>query len=286
MTYDHVLLTRFNLPTKGPESLIRAQDGWLQRRVELFERYTIPSVAAQTVKNHHWIVYFDPESPRWLLDRLAPHVAAKTYTPLFKEQVTWREVGPDVRQLTGGRGTMLITTNLDNDDAIATDFVERIQGLAVPGRASALFLERGLIASGEQLYLRRDRDNAFCSVSEPWTDQPATAWRDWHIMLRQHMSVVAAGGAPGWLQVVHGQNVSNRVRGLLTDPRRYQSLFPGLLDHLPRPGAFSLARDRFVAAPLRWSRDAVRSAGKQVLLAVGGKKGLDKVKLLLGPRNS
>jgi hypothetical protein len=29
VTIDHVLLTRFNLPSRGLESLIRAKDGWL-----------------------------------------------------------------------------------------------------------------------------------------------------------------------------------------------------------------------------------------------------------------
>ncbi len=42
---DHVLLTRFNLPTPGVEGLIRAREGWLQDRIELFELYCAPSVA-------------------------------------------------------------------------------------------------------------------------------------------------------------------------------------------------------------------------------------------------
>jgi hypothetical protein len=46
VTIDHVLLTRFNLPSKGPESLICTMHGWLQRRVELFMKYTISSITA------------------------------------------------------------------------------------------------------------------------------------------------------------------------------------------------------------------------------------------------
>jgi N-acetylglucosaminyl-diphospho-decaprenol L-rhamnosyltransferase len=93
VTIDHVLLTRFNLPSKGPESLIRAQEGWLQRRVELFQRYTIPSVAAQTVSGFHWIVYIDPESPPWLLERLTPHAEAGAFSPIFREEAHWRSGG-------------------------------------------------------------------------------------------------------------------------------------------------------------------------------------------------
>jgi hypothetical protein len=281
---DHVLLTRFNLPTKGPESLIRAQDGWLQRRVELFERYTIPSVGAQTVPIFHWIVYFDPQSPRWLIDRLAPHVAERAFTPIYREEVTWRDVGADARRLSGASGDLLITTNLDNDDALAADFVARIQQLAEPGKARALFLERGLITFSGRTYIRRDRDNAFCSVAEPWTAEPMTAWRDWHIMLRRHMPVISSAGAPAWLQVVHGQNVSNRVRGSLTNPGRHRDRFLGLIDGHREPHAAEIAWDLLVAAPLRVTREGLRHGAKQMLLAIGGKQGLDRVKLLLQRR--
>ena len=46
-TLDHVILTRFNLPTGGVEGIMRAREGWLRERIDLFERYCAPSVAAQ-----------------------------------------------------------------------------------------------------------------------------------------------------------------------------------------------------------------------------------------------
>src|SRR5690606_7652860 len=121
------------------------------------------------------------------------------------------------------------TTNLDNDDAIAVDFVERLQDAALRHSPAALFLRRGLIVQGDELYLRDDPDNAFCSVAEPW-DVPQTAWRDWHTLLHQHFDPVSIPGHPGWLQVVHGQNVSNRVHGKLISPLPHRELFTGMLE--------------------------------------------------------
>ena len=60
---DHVILTRFNLPTAGVESLVRAQEGWLRDRQVLFEKYCLPSVKFQTRQDFSWIVYFDTQSP-------------------------------------------------------------------------------------------------------------------------------------------------------------------------------------------------------------------------------
>ena len=66
---DHVLLTRFNLPSKGHESLVRAQENWLRNRVVLFERYCLPSVAAQTCRSFSSDHLFRPTKSR-VVDRL------------------------------------------------------------------------------------------------------------------------------------------------------------------------------------------------------------------------
>lgn len=49
---SHVLLPRFNLPSPGLESLVRAQDGWLRARWDLFSRSTVRTlVMRQLGKN-------------------------------------------------------------------------------------------------------------------------------------------------------------------------------------------------------------------------------------------
>ncbi|GGH48977.1 hypothetical protein GCM10010921_26840 [Microbacterium album] len=273
---DHVLLTRFNLPSVGRESVIRAQDGWLRERLELFLRYTVPAVASQTAPVG-WIVYLDPASPAWLLERLAPLVTAGAFAPLYRETVSREEIAEDARAVTGGSGDVLLTTNLDNDDALATDFAARLQALARPGERRALYLAHGLIRRGGHVYLRRDRRNAFVSVSEPW-DEPMTAWRDWHNLMHRHMPVLVDGGAPAWIQVVHDRNVSNRVRGRRIDPGRHRALFPGMLDDAAPTGPGAILVDGWLRRPLRESREGVRVLGKRVVLAAAGKRGLDALK--------
>ncbi|SDS49694.1 glycosyltransferase [Microlunatus soli] len=275
---DHVLVTRFNLPSPGPESLIRAQDGWLQNRIQLFERYTVPAVRAQTFGGRFdWIVYLDPQSPSWLRERLAPLIAEKVFTPVYRDVATWEHVVEDARATTGAAGEMLITTNLDNDDGLAIDFVQRVQMAARRGERAALYLADGLILSGDRCYLRADRENAFCSVAEPW-DGAVSAWRDWHNMLGRHMPVRFERGRPGWLQVVHSRNVSNVVRGRLVDPANYVTDFPGVLDELPTPTGVALAADAVLRVPLRDGRDILRRTARSVLVRTVGKEGLDRVK--------
>lgn len=274
---DHLLVTRFNLPSRGPESLIRAQDGWLQDRIELFERYTVPSVRSQTNRDFSWLVYLDPQSPQWLLDRLAPLAGEGLLVVRYREEVGWRDLAGDARDVTGAGGRLLITTNLDNDDALAADFVERLRRSAISGLRGAVYLADGLIRVDDRVYRWRDRDNAFCSVIETW-DRPRTAWRDWHILLHRHMEATSLTGAPGWLQIVHHRNVSNRIRGRLTDPASCRELFPGALDDVASPARRDLVADALVARPVREVREAVRGTGKRILLAVLGKNGLERLK--------
>jgi hypothetical protein len=274
---DHAIVTRFNLPSVGVESVIRAKEGWLRGRVELFERYCLPSVQAQTNRNFRWIIYFDPESPEWLLTWIEGHRAAGSFVPRYSTEVSRNDLIADISREIGTPRPMLLTTNLDNDDALAVDFVERLQSIAVPAKRSAIYLTRGLIGSANGLYKRQERYNAFCSVIESWS-LPVTCWVDWHNRLPNMMPVIRLGGAPGWLQVVHDTNVSNRVHGRLTRPAPYAALFPGLVGDFAQPGGVQIAKDRLVKYPVRIGRDAARALVKSAIVGIVGKEGLSRLK--------
>jgi len=279
-TIDHVVLTRFNLPSAGVERSIREQEGWLTNRWGLFERYCVPSVLSQTNQNFTWIIYFDPQSPSWLKRYVQDYAYAGLFRPVYRASVSRDELLGDIRGVTAADGHSLATTNLDNDDALAVDFVDRIQRVPRQPERTAVFLANGLIKSPSGLYRRADRDNAFCTVVEPW-DAPTTCWSDWHMLLRRSMPVIEEQGAPGWLQVVHGENVSNHVRGRLTSPQPWTALFPGALGDLPAPGFAAIASDRLVRGPARALRDLARGSVKRLALTVLGKDGLDRVKVIL-----
>jgi hypothetical protein len=276
---DHVYLTRFNLPTRGVEGAIRAREGWLRERADLFERYTVPSVAGQTVRPT-WLVYLDPESPDWLLQRLDPWAQQGLFCPVLRAAVSREELVSDIAASISSRGEVLITTNLDNDDGVARDLTARLTAIDDPRPRTAVYVSRGLIKAPDGLFLRTDRRNAFCSVRETW-DSPVTAWSEYHNELGRVMPVVELDGPPGWLQVVHGNNVSNRVRGRLAAPGAYRGLFPGLLDDVPAPSASELARDRWLRRPARETRDAARAGARVAGLRLLGKERYGKAKLRL-----
>lgn len=275
---DHVILTRFNLPSAGAESIVRARENWLADRVELFERYCLPSVRAQTSQGFAWLIYFDPASPQWLRDRIRVHGDA--YTPVFRAEVSSEQLFDDMSRLFDTKSHELITTNLDNDDGLAVDFVARIQAERSTGRRTALYLANGLVKTPAGLFAHHDEHNAFASMRGTW-DTPVTCWTDWHNLLHRHAEVAAVGGPPGWLQVVHGGNVSNRTRGRLVSPEPYRALFGDSLRDAPEPDMLALAQDRFVGHPSRVVRDGARNLAKTAAMRVFGRGGFEKGKHLL-----
>lgn len=274
---SHVFVTRFNLPTPGPESLVRAQEGWLRSRWDLFSRYTVPSMRAQTSQDYDWLIYFDPESPQWLIDRIAEHESKGLYRPRLRISVTTGELLDDISEIVKRPGLKLLITNLDNDDGLSFDFAERAQRVETEEARAAFYLVNGVIRSGDFLYRRTDRNNAFCSVLEDWSGA-VTCWHDWHILLGRHMPTIEIEGSPAWLQVVHDTNVSNRVHGTLIAPDEVAAQFGALVDDALPPGIRRILLDRAVRAPAREVRDRLRGFVKSAFMAVAGKRGLDHLK--------
>jgi hypothetical protein len=278
---SHVVITRFNLPSEGYETLIRAKDGWLRSRVDLFERYCLPSMRHQRGADAAWIIYFDPESPAWLREWI-DRVNRDDFLPVYRATVSHDEMLADIRKAVGEVGEHLITTNLDNDDALAVDFLARVQAAAQKGVRTAIYLADGLIVAGDSAYHRVDKHNAFCSVAEPWGTgdaEPVTCWVRSHDALGEVMPVRSIRGSAAWLQVIHGTNVSNRVRGRLVSPASDRARFGALLDGLPEPRAALVLRDRVVFGPLRAIREGGRAVAKRVTIALLGRAGIDALKV-------
>lgn len=273
----HAVVTRFNLPSPGLEARIRNSPGWLDHRIRLFERYTLPSMTRQTAVGATWLVYVDPASPPWLIDRLTAHESRGLLHLRHRTEVSRSVLLGDIADAVGGTAPTLITTNLDNDDGLASDFLARIQAVEPPASRSAIFLSSGLVVTARGAYLHHDPSNAFASVREPWDSAAHTCWWDWHTLLRRSMPTVSVPGPPAWLQVVHGRNVSNRTRGHLIDHEAHRPRFGDLLDGLPPLSRGRIVRE-WVDWPLRTLLDGARVRVRDARLRVLGRDGFDQLK--------
>ena len=259
--FVHVILTRFNLATPGRESTIRNQPGWLDGRFALFERYCLPTLAAQTAKRFRWIVYFDEATPAAFRARVEACRRVAAFHPYYTAMFPGERWPVSVREVLGAEAApWLLTTRLDNDDGLAVDFVARVQAAvaAAPPRPGVFNLTEGYVFDGRRAYAHSHPSNAFASLLEPWEGART-------IVATPHMELAAAGpltqigGPGGWLQVVHGGNVSNRIRGRRVPPSELAGRFPPAIDLGAPASAAAVAAENLVVAPLRAARD--RAAG-------------------------
>lgn len=259
--FTHVLMTRFNLATPGRESALRNRPGWLAGRFELFEKYCLPSVAAQTVPRDalRWIIYFDEDTPQEFKTRVA-ELQKQTpfeayYTGLFPGEGWARSINERFARET----PYLLTTRLDNDDALASDFAERLhQAVTDRGYERGLYnFTNGFVAGGGALYAMEHPANPFFSAFVPWDEAPLTAPQVHHLALESAKSLHQIGGPAAWMQVIHDGNVSNKIRGRRVTPQALETgrFPPALRAELSATGSIPVMMENAFLTPVRALRD-------------------------------
>ncbi|MEM9645186.1 MAG: glycosyltransferase [Planctomycetota bacterium] len=218
-SFCHLVLTRFNCRFAASWTKVAIDPDWLGPRFELFDRYCLPTMRAQTCKDFKWVLFFDAETPSPFRERALALQDERTSVVLV-ETLTGELIRETIHAHTDAGATHLVTTRLDNDDGLASDALERVQG-AFTASPSPYFinLDEGLIVAEERYYQRHDPSNAFLTFVEPRSGEPMGVWHCEHNNASAHAPVHPVSGPPAWLQVVHGGNVSNKVRGtrLLAD---------------------------------------------------------------------
>ncbi len=232
-TFRHVILTRFNVRWEDNPNTpsIGVDPAWLSERFDLFERYCLPSVLAQTERNFDWLLFFNEKTPAAYVDRIrALNLEHPFIVPVFCDSLPLTEVQQAVRNVVGGKADWLLTSRLDNDDGIHPQFVAMLQKAQRFQEAEVLNYPYGVIFRAGRTYRRRDLSNAFISLSEPASASQTVFSIPRHVYARDSYPVRQMPVDPMWLQVIHESNVSNRVRGIRIPVSSIAAPFPSLKD--------------------------------------------------------
>lgn len=231
------ILTRFNLRLWRRNKFLQPVNDskWLEERFVLFEKYCLPSIMAQTQQNFRWIILFDAETPqeyRKRIKELRQRCPQLTPVPVEPEhswcfaKIFQQCVKYDLEQLAqeGIHPRKITTTYLDNDDALAKDYLQRIadESASVECRSIITFHYGVQYFEGMQLANRiLYRNNHFQTLVEPFTkgQQALTIYGiGSHANLYRLSSELAlireikTPDSPAWVEVVHGKNIGNDVR--------------------------------------------------------------------------
>jgi hypothetical protein len=207
--FRHLILTRFNVRIQqcdppGAE--------WLAHRFDLFERFCFPSVRAQTCGNFDWVLFCQPGMPDAMRARIREYSEWKTFQPVYFRSVFEQAmVRAAIADLVRGY-SHVITTRLDNDDAICRTFVETLQQNFTGQDFEFLNFTNGYIRERDRLYRGRHESNPFISLVER-TEDFSTVYCDNHMDLAQLGPIRQIAEPAAWMQVVHEHNLSNQAWG-------------------------------------------------------------------------
>lgn len=254
---QHFVLTRFNIASPGREMAIRNSPGWLNRRFDLFDRYCLPSMAAQDRTDFHWLIYFDKDTPPEFKERIERARQTVDFEPRYVGLFHASMATDDVQARTDPAANRILTTRLDNDDAVAGDFLSRVRAAAssLPD-STVINFTNGIALKQGRLYAASDESNPFTSLIEPAAGAQ-TIWSAQHRDLGRLWTLKQIQGPPCWLQVVHGENVANRIKGRRLEDAAVLASFT-IDPEVPivSTGGGALLLDRLIAYPLRCLREA------------------------------
>jgi hypothetical protein len=196
-----------------------AAPAWLDHRLKLFEDYCLPSVVGQSEQNFEWFIYFDVSTPITYLDRVK--VLTANYGNIsIKSCTLWHHaaIAKDVVESLADDTKWIVTTRLDNDDGLNRQFVSALHS-AVREQKEFLNFTYGIILYSGKFFMYKHPSNAFLSLVEP-AEMPRTICSMAHEQAGKIAPVRQLPDLPGFLQVVHGKNVSNKPRGTRIDARQ------------------------------------------------------------------
>ncbi|MBX2848863.1 MAG: putative rhamnosyl transferase [Acidiferrobacterales bacterium] len=272
----HVILTRFNLPSGGREKRIRQSPGWLENRFELFEKFCLPSVQNQTNQRFKWFIYFDQNTPEPFRSRAINIENAYSNITLFwVGSLSLKDINEQILGLKVRDTSKVLTTRLDNDDALNKHFIATLQNQANlstddslrAGKAVILNFTHGLVLCEKRTYSHSDSSNAFASMLEPLSENLQTIWRRQHNRLSLIGEFVQIDKPDMWMQVVHGNNVSNRIKGYRILNRSIEPTFPFKVSNT-RESKFYVCLENLTLYPLRAIKERIRSIIKLVYSAI------------------
>lgn len=193
----------------------RLSEEWLNYRADLFKRFTLPTVAAQSCKSFKWLILFDENTPSAYIESLG----GQFHSLLVSHDNIIDKLINKIKQMS--KTNWVLTTNLDSDDGLSVNFIEELQRQIILESQMIIAADGIKVKPPENIALGfKSKKSPFYSILSP-KEMSKTVLSDSHggfsDMKQTYIKNVA------WLQVCHGDNLSNRMKPKSSD--QYQPFY-------------------------------------------------------------
>lgn len=219
-----VCLTRFNLEIpsfcEDGERLCLNEE-YLNSRFDIFEKYTLPSMMAQTEDIFSWIIMFHKDTPLKFRKKIDSYVAScPQIIPWYlsaEEGIGYVAITSDYLKETYPN-QKVITIRLDNDDVLNRDFLKRTKEFFLYNDVVKVYsTENGLQYDTEHHRVLRYRYpcNHFLSMYERTDAKDNNILCFDHSLIRDYFSQeqlrIEDNHIPMWVEIISGTNVVNAM---------------------------------------------------------------------------
>ena len=222
----HLVITRFNC---GYLKRVNEPEIWLKHRIELFSNFLLPSLVNQTNKNFDFVLLIEHETP--ILEILKIKKLCETIqcnNVFFLECESEGELCEFYKNIKKQGKVRLITTRIDNDDAVSIHFINIINEKAAGNnnKIFAINFDFGYVVNIKKtppmFYFLKHISNSFITLVETDVDEFKGVYCFMHFEIEKKFNTIHISDKVNWLQIVHKENIANKVRGksgkcILTD---------------------------------------------------------------------
>ena len=263
--YAHFVITRFNIPANYAGRKNKSMNGvdpktdvtYLTRRVDLFRKYTFPSLKNQTDQNFKWLVLFSNATPLVIRDELNKlKEEFQNFCPLFLKD---EEAYNFDEYLAGIIGKVdakaYITTRIDNDDAMNIHMIREIHKYFEEHKKTNVllsfpyglqYMEEKKLYSNFHLF-----GNHFISLILPGSDKTVISFP--HNKLPKDIEKISLEGAkkdPMWIEIIHGSNYANQESFHIGKALKSTKVFSGFSCDIEPLSYFGVVRNIILSIPV------------------------------------
>lgn len=226
----HAIVTRFAVPagfkprgerddSENPTHHLDKE--WLWQRVMLLDKWCAPTVNRQTNKNFIWVLAVDERVPRHIQNAILMTAGPNAALAIVGEGERFQSAFTRVLQ---SRGDKILSSRMDSDDGISKHFINTVKNNIEVGKA--LNFPHGLRYDPRNNLAqhRNDKTNPYMSYlsHEGLHAYDLGGHGKWH---ERGVEVVDyETKTPMWLQVIHGDNARNQIRGGLPSTERTDTI--------------------------------------------------------------
>jgi hypothetical protein len=214
---NHIVLITFNLPQyEKSSSIYEGSPNWMDRRIKLFEKYTLSSFINQTNKNFHLIVLLDPDTPKRYLDIFKSYTEEYSffnilYTKDFRGEEFENKLLNLYKQIRKNTCDVILSTRCDNDDLIHINYIqevkEQIENYKVLSIYHGLYWD---ITNGKFLNSLFPT-GPFLTTQSTLDNYLNPRYGNHHDVIKDNDPKYYKPEIPLWVQIIHGENIWNEI---------------------------------------------------------------------------